>query len=322
MDLKELIKQLTREILAEEPSASSAVGGYLSKNFLNPGGKNKATKAAEKQGFTAIHENMSKEEALKQIRNLLSHTIKHDKLEGTFNSWFEKVKAEDDEILDKMWKLAGNAADKHAINVLSKINESGFDQPSKFQNAKYPYNNTYGGPSSATKGGGYYAANENMNKFDATLMAKDGLGKEKYDSIFKLGKQAAENGEKENPYARTHNTLSRQAWDDGFNSIKKENMNESLMNIIKEELLNEVTYNKFKNEIKFRTKNEQLHRAIREVKRKLSEIDRIVEYTSLMKQELSENEAGTTYWKATQKNVTTIAEMVNQLNNKIKNLQQ
>jgi hypothetical protein len=99
-------------------------------------------------------------------------------------------------------------------------------------------------------------------------------------------------------------------------------MYETLMNIVKEELLNEVTYHKFKNEIKFRTKNEQLHRAIREVKRKLSEIDRIVEYTSLMKQELSENEAGTTYWKATQKNVTTIAEMVNQLNNKIKNLQQ
>ena len=41
-----------------------------------------------------------------------------------------------------------------------------------------------------------------------------------------------------------------------------------------------------------------------------------------MKQELSENEAGSTYWKATQKNVTTIAEMVNTLNNKIKNLQQ
>jgi hypothetical protein len=99
-------------------------------------------------------------------------------------------------------------------------------------------------------------------------------------------------------------------------------MYEALMNIVKEELLNEVTYHKFKNEIKFRTKNEQLHRAIREVKRKLSEIDRIVEYTSLMKQELSENEAGSTYWKATQKNVTTIAEMVNQLNNKIKNLQQ
>jgi len=107
-----------------------------------------------------------------------------------------------------------------------------------------------------------------------------------------------------------------------YDAASEYTQNESLTSIIKEELLNEVTYNKFKNEIKFRTKNEQLHRAIREVKRKLSEIDRIVEYTSLMKQELSENEAGTTYWKATQKNVTTIAEMVNQLNNKIKNLQQ
>jgi predicted transcriptional regulator len=99
-------------------------------------------------------------------------------------------------------------------------------------------------------------------------------------------------------------------------------MYESLKNVIKEELLNEVTYHRFKNEVKFRTKNEQLHKAIREVKRKLSEIDRIVEYTSRMKQELSEGEEGVRYWKATQKNVATISEMVNQLNNKIKNLQQ
>jgi hypothetical protein len=99
-------------------------------------------------------------------------------------------------------------------------------------------------------------------------------------------------------------------------------MYESLKNVIEQELLNEVTYHKFKNEVKFRTKNEQLHKAIREVKRKLSEIDRIVEYTSRMKQELSEGEEGVRYWKATQKNVATISEMVNQLNNKIKNLQQ
>ena len=97
---------------------------------------------------------------------------------------------------------------------------------------------------------------------------------------------------------------------------------ESLQDIIEKELLNEVTYSKFKNEVKFRTKSEQLHKAIREVKKKLSEIDRIVEYTSRMKQELSEGEDGIKYWKATQKNVATIAEMVNHLNNKIKNLQQ
>ena len=103
---------------------------------------------------------------------------------------------------------------------------------------------------------------------------------------------------------------------------KKSSMNESLLEIIEQELLNEVTYSKFKNDVKFRTKNEQLHKAIREVKRKLAEIDRIVEYTSRMKQELSEGEEGVKYWKATQKNVATISEMVNQLNNKIKNLQQ
>jgi len=95
----------------------------------------------------------------------------------------------------------------------------------------------------------------------------------------------------------------------------------TLLNIIDQELLNEVTYGKFKKDVKFRTKSEQLHKAIREVKRKLQEIDRIVEYTSRMKQELSE-EGGVNYWKATQKNVATISEMVNQLNNKIKNLNQ
>jgi hypothetical protein len=95
---------------------------------------------------------------------------------------------------------------------------------------------------------------------------------------------------------------------------------ESLANIVKEELLNEVTYHKFRNEVKFRTKNEILHKAIREVKRKLSEIDRIVEYTSRMKQELSEGEEGLQYWKKTESNIATISEMVNALNNKIKNL--
>jgi Mg2+ and Co2+ transporter CorA len=90
--------------------------------------------------------------------------------------------------------------------------------------------------------------------------------------------------------------------------------------VIKEELINEVSYNKFKNEVKYRTKAEMLHKSIREVKRKLSEIDRIVEYTSRIKQELSEGEEGLKYWKKTESNIATISEMVNALNNKIKNL--
>jgi hypothetical protein len=162
MNLKELIKQLTREVL-DETSASNATGGYSSKFFL----KNKVQE------------------------------------------------------------------------------DSNYTQKSKFQAAKYPYNDRYGGPSLATKGGGYYAT--------------------------------------------------------------KENMNNTLTNIIKEELLNEVTYSKFKNEVKNRTKAEQLHKAIREVKRKLQEIDRIVEYTSRMKEELSEGD-GIQYWTRTNEAITTISE--------------
>jgi hypothetical protein len=95
-----------------------------------------------------------------------------------------------------------------------------------------------------------------------------------------------------------------------------------LNDMIEAGILSEVSYGKFKKEVTFRTKSEQLHKAIREVKRKLAEIDRIVEYTSRMKQELSEGEDGIKYWKATQKNVANISEMINQLNNKIKNLNQ
>jgi hypothetical protein len=96
---------------------------------------------------------------------------------------------------------------------------------------------------------------------------------------------------------------------------------ETIQNLINTELLNESSYNKFKNEVKYRTKSEQLHKAIREVKRKLQDIDRIVEYTQRMKHELSEGD-GIQYWTRTEKAVAQISEMVNHLNNKIKNLQQ
>ena len=102
-------------------------------------------------------------------------------------------------------------------------------------------------------------------------------------------------------------------------AVKENKMN--LNDIIDQELLNEETYHKFKNEVKYRTKAEQLHKAIREVKRKLQEIDRIVEYTQRMKQELSEGD-GIQYWNRTNKAVATISEMINKLNNKIKNLNQ
>ena len=98
-------------------------------------------------------------------------------------------------------------------------------------------------------------------------------------------------------------------------------MKESLVDIIKEELLKEGTYKQFKSEVKYRTKAEQLHKAMREVKKKINEINRIVEYTYRMKQELSEGD-GVQYWGRTERAIAQIAEMMTHLNNKINNLKQ
>jgi hypothetical protein len=103
---------------------------------------------------------------------------------------------------------------------------------------------------------------------------------------------------------------------------KKSSMNEVLSDIVKEELLNETSYNKFKNEVKYRTKNEMLHKSIREVKRKLEEVERLVEYTTRIKQELSENEDGVSYWKRSLKAINEISEVSNKISNKIKSIYQ
>lgn len=348
MDLKEYIKSLVRQQLEEE-SATGAIGvgagPIMTPNWVAPKGQkeNAATKTAKKQGFTVTkgETTMSGDSKVRDYKSLWNKKKKKVKIYelGTtdVNTEFS-VTTKDGKTVDAVYKgvrPTGELMFDPGINKggmifispeeedtkIKKVQESNYDQASK-----------YGAESGYTKASGYTGVGrdnhvstyykESMDKFDATSMAKEYLGIEKYNSIFNSGKLAAERGETENPYARTHNIISRQAWDDGFNSIKKENMSESLINIIKEELLNEVTYHKFKNEVKFRTKNEQLHKAIREVKRKLSEIDRIVEYTSRMKQELSEGEEGLKYWKKTESNIATISEMVNALNNKIKNLNQ
>jgi hypothetical protein len=103
---------------------------------------------------------------------------------------------------------------------------------------------------------------------------------------------------------------------------KKSSMNENLINLIKKELLNEVSYNKFKNEVKYRTKSEMLHKSIREVKRKLEEVEKLVEYTTRIKQELSENEEGVGYWKRSLKAINEISEVSNKISNKIKSIYQ
>jgi hypothetical protein len=164
----------------------------------------------------------------------------------------------------------------------------------------------------APKGQGKNAATKYAEKMGFKLAKKPAMNNESNYDAASISSQAS------GYTAASGYTVGGIKGDDYY---KKENMKETLLSLIEKEMISEVTYGKFKKDVKHRTKSEQLHKAIREVKRKLVEIDRIVEYTSRMKQELSED-GGINYWKATQKNVASISEMVNQLNNKIKSLNQ
>lgn len=103
--------------------------------------------------------------------------------------------------------------------------------------------------------------------------------------------------------------------------LVRNNINESKLNkLIQNMVLKEASYGQFKKEVKFRSKNEMLHKGIKTVKSKLQEVDRIVEYMNRMKQELSENEEGVQYWDKTKQSINKIQELVETLNNKIKGL--
>jgi len=82
-------------------------------------------------------------------------------------------------------------------------------------------------------------------------------------------------------------------------------------------MMNE-SYSKFKNETKTRGKSDQFHQAVRQVKKKVQEINRLFEYVNRLKMELSEGEDGLKYKMHTEKALEKIKEMVSALNQNVK----
>ena len=80
----------------------------------------------------------------------------------------------------------------------------------------------------------------------------------------------------------------------------------------------EENYGRFKNETKTRGKADQFHQAIREVRKKVQEINRVFEYVNRLKNELNEGESGLKYKKHTGAAIQKIKEMVSELNSKVK----
>lgn len=101
---------------------------------------------------------------------------------------------------------------------------------------------------------------------------------------------------------------------------KKINENQ-LIETVDNIILNELSYYKFRKETKNRTNSEQLNKAVRQIQKKIMEINKIVDYTQRLKEELVEQD-DLKKWKATENALAKIGEAVNHLNNKIKNLNQ
>ena len=78
------------------------------------------------------------------------------------------------------------------------------------------------------------------------------------------------------------------------------------------------SYSKFKTETKTRGKSDQFHQAVRQVRKKVQEINKLFEYVSRLKSELSEGEDGLKYKIHTERALEKIKEMVSELNQNIK----
>ena len=84
--------------------------------------------------------------------------------------------------------------------------------------------------------------------------------------------------------------------------------------------INEARYSQFKKKSQFRTPTQQLHMAVREMRRKIDEISKVVSFTERMRTELKASNEGMTYLNRTREAITKITEKLQDLNNRIKGL--
>lgn len=93
---------------------------------------------------------------------------------------------------------------------------------------------------------------------------------------------------------------------------------DQLNKLIRKEL-HEISYRQFTKEAKSRNSKEAVHKALKEVKQRLKEVNRLIEYTSRMKNELME-EGGDVAWKFNEMSIQQINEAIKEIYKKSKTL--
>ena len=89
---------------------------------------------------------------------------------------------------------------------------------------------------------------------------------------------------------------------------------------MKPDILREARYSQFKKESQFRTPTQQLHIAVREIRRKIDEMSKVVAFTERMRTELKSSNEGMSYLNRTRNAISKINEKLQDLGNRIKGL--
>ena len=140
-----------------------------------------------------------------------------------------------------------------------------------------------------------------------------------------------EKGVSRNILLRLINNIGPDRFADIIADLRDENLQDQIVaafnmytkdgtDYIKPDVLTEARYSQFKSETKLRTPTEQIHRAVREIRRKIDEIVKVVGHTERMKSELKQSNEGMSYLKRTRNAINTISEKLQDLGNRIKGL--
>lgn len=126
-----------------------------------------------------------------------------------------------------------------------------------------------------------------------------------------------------NALKKIHDKIGDAAFSRMILNIEDENVLDELVDGLTKQYparLSEARYSEFKQETKLRTPTEQIHRAVREIRRKIDEIVKVVGHTERMKNELKQSNEGMAYLKRTKNAINSISEKLQELNNRIKGL--
>jgi len=284
--LKELIKQCLSSVLDEE-SSTGGVPGYLGV---------KAFKPKYESANKAFNRNPARTKTAQDTNSPSGFESMPDSAKVYIKGGFRVIKPEERIDAKDLWKGS------HLEENIAVITPKAFKKPKKQHETSKAGHEDLPNPDK------YFElvkfkivdSKEKINENQSPLPTNDQVRK----LLSKL--------EQETNYLFDKDVNS---WDEYDVSNWK-----SLVTKAKDKQINESRYGSFVKETKTRTPQEQLHMGVKEMQRKLDEINRLVDFTTRMKTELKGDAEEMNLLKRTHNSLFKINEKIQEINNKIKSL--